>query len=215
MNALCLIAAEDCWTATRFLAFGTAALQFLKSDPHGLVVSPDRILWRRLFLLLAQHWNEMRASLQLDLVDSICIDGQHEDHLSDLIAIGEEVDIVIGSANLSAEQRRSSPIPDIFCLALGTLVEEKGKPPIWTADYLRGISTHERETIIAEGKVEIDAALQAVWDSELRERAAEDAQVEIPSAEDSSSASQHHPTEAGPSRLLADSEPLPATPLAT
>lgn len=213
MNALCLIAAEDCWTATRFLAFGTAALQFLKSDPHGLVVSPNRNLWRRLFLLLAQHWNEMRASLQLNLVDSICIDGQ--DDLLDLITIGEEVDIVIGSANLSAEQRRTSPIPDIFCLALGMLVEEKGKPPIWTAEYLRGISTQERETIIAEGKVEIDAALQAVWDSELRERAAEDAQVEIPSAEDSSSASQPHPTEAGPSRLLADSAPLPATPLAT
>ncbi|KAI0821133.1 hypothetical protein BC629DRAFT_1458502 [Irpex lacteus] len=64
-------------------------------------------------------------------------------------------------------ERLTSPLPDIFCLALGAFVNESGVP-IWTAKHLRDISPQERETMIAGGKVEIDAALQAVW--ELRDR---------------------------------------------
>lgn len=150
----------------------------------------------------------MRNSLEQGFSCSVCIGEQK--CLSDLVSIGEEVDKLLSahieeSPELSAEQRRASPIPDIFCLALGTLVEEEGKPPIWTAKHLRDISPQERETIIAEGKVEMESAVQAV--RELRKRSAEDAQMGTPSAEDGSA--EPHLTEAGPSGL--PGAPLAAT----
>lgn len=142
----------------------------------------------------------MCESLAQGFSRSLCIGEQK--YLSDLVSIGEEVDNLLSahieeSLELSAEQCRTSPIPDIFCLALGTLVEEEGKPPVWTAKHLRDISPQEREKIIAEGEVEMESAVQAV--RELRKRAAEDAQMRTLFAEGGSS--EPHPTDAGPSGL--------------
>lgn len=184
-------------------------MQFLKFEPHELGILPDRNLWRRLFLLLLLCWNKIRNSLEQGFSGSLKCVGE-KNCLSDLVSVGEEVDNLLSAhqeepLELSAEQRRTSPIPDIFCLALGTLVEEEGKPPVWTAKHLRNISPQDRMEIIAEGKVEMESAVHAVW--ELRERAWEDAQMGTLSAEDGSS--EPDSTEAGPSGL--PGAPLAAT----
>ncbi|KAI0821132.1 hypothetical protein BC629DRAFT_428264 [Irpex lacteus] len=180
INALCLMTKK--WASPylslrggnmRFVDFTSTALQFLRSASQVPLLSPNRYLWRRLFLVITRL---MEAGLNESLP-------LWPSHPSTLISFGEEVDAILRSVNELegefhdiTEQRRNSPIPDIFCLRLGTFIEEEGKPPIWTAKHLRDISPEERATIIAEGRDEIEAAIQAV--QELREPVQQEAQSE-------------------------------------